>query len=140
LRHVVAGMVTRGRGHVVIVGSVAGLYPMPGSCVYTATKAALHAVSHVLRCELLGQPLRVTEIAAGRVATEIFDRKAADGSSAGQFLEGRAVLAPSDIAEAIVYAVEAPANVNVSRVEILPVAQAVGGLRFAKPALASEAG
>jgi NADP-dependent 3-hydroxy acid dehydrogenase YdfG len=140
LRQVIAGMVLRKRGHVVIVGSVGGLYPMPGSSVYSATKAALHAVSHVLRYELLGQPLRVTEVVAGRVTTEIFDRKSSESSAASQFLEGRAALAPSDVAQAIVYALDAPATVNISRVEILPVGQVVGGLRFAKPATVSEAG
>lgn len=134
LRHVIAGMVQRGRGHVVIVGSIAGLYPMPGSSVYTATKAAMHAVSHVLRHELLDKAVRVTEIVAGRVATEIFDRKTAPGSAQGQFLEGHSVLSAADIANAISYAIGAPANVNVSRIEILPVSQAVGGLRFAKSA------
>jgi NADP-dependent 3-hydroxy acid dehydrogenase YdfG len=134
MRSAVAGMVARGRGHVVVVGSVAGLYPMPGSSVYSATKAAMHAISDAMRCDLLGQAVRVTEIAAGRVETEIFDRKAAHADEAArQFFAGRDVLSPADIAGAILYAIDAPPHVNVSRIEILPVTQVVGGIRFAKP-------
>jgi len=134
MRAAVAGMVARGRGHVVIIGSVAGLYPMPGSSIYSATKAAMHAVSDAMRCDLLGQPLRITEIAAGRVETEIFDRKIPnDGAADEQFFAGRNVLRPADIAGAILYAIDSPVHVNVSRIEILPVSQVVGGIRFAKP-------
>jgi NADP-dependent 3-hydroxy acid dehydrogenase YdfG len=140
MRSAVAGMVARGRGHVVIVGSVAGLYPMPGSSVYSATKAAMHAVSDIMRCDLLGKAVRITEIAAGRVETEIFDRKASSADeAAGQFFAGRNVLSPADIADAILYAIDVPSHVNVSRIEILPVTQAIGGIRFAKPDRGSHA-
>jgi NADP-dependent 3-hydroxy acid dehydrogenase YdfG len=135
MRSAVAGMVARGRGHVVIVGSIAGLYPMPGSSVYSATKAAMHALSDAMRCDLLGKAVRVTEIAAGRVDSEIFDRKAAGSDEAArQYFAGRKVLRPVDIAGAVLYAIDAPVQVNVSRIEILPITQAVGGIRFAKPA------
>jgi NADP-dependent 3-hydroxy acid dehydrogenase YdfG len=139
MRSAVAGMVARGRGHVVIVGSVGGLYPMPGSSVYSATKAAMHAMSDAMRCDLLGQALRVTEIAAGRVESEIFDRKVSNTEAAAQFFEGRRVLSPADIADAILYAIDAPLHVNVSRIEILPTTQVVGGIRFAKPDTRSSA-
>jgi NADP-dependent 3-hydroxy acid dehydrogenase YdfG len=141
MRSAVAGMVARGRGHVVIIGSIAGLYPMPGSSVYSATKAAMHAMSDAMRCDLLGKAVRITEIAAGRVESEIFDRKIANADeAAGHFFAGRNVLSPADIAGAVLYAIDAPLQVNVSRIEILPVTQAVGGIRFAKPDRSSRAG
>lgn len=135
-RTVVAGMVARGWGHVVFIGSVAGLYPMPGSSVYSATKAAIHGLSDTLRCDLLGHTVRVTEIAAGRVESEIFDRKVSGDHAAAtrQFFAGREVLSSTDVAEAVLYAITARRHVNVSRIEILPVTQVIGGIRFARSA------
>lgn len=133
-RTAVAGMLARQRGHVVFIGSVAGLYPMPGSGVYSATKAAMHALSDAMRCDLLGHPVRVTEIAAGRVKSEIFDRKGSGDSAATarKFFDGRGVLDANDVANAVIYAIDTPPHVNISRIEILPVNQAVGGLKFGR--------
>jgi NADP-dependent 3-hydroxy acid dehydrogenase YdfG len=136
----VIGMLARRRGHIIFIGSVAGLYPIPGSGVYSATKAAIHALSDVMRCDLLGHPVRITEIAAGRVKSEIFDRKGSGDSSATarKFFDGRGVLNASDVADAVVYAINTPPHVNISRIEILPVNQAVGGLKFGRGAAAER--
>ena len=61
-RLILPGMVTRGRGHVVNIGSVAAMYPYPGGNVYGATKAFVKQFSHNLRADLLGTAVRVTDI------------------------------------------------------------------------------
>ncbi|MEO0388550.1 MAG: SDR family oxidoreductase [Pseudomonadota bacterium] len=121
-----------GRGHIVTIGSIAGLHTNI-SAVYGATKAALHRFSQNLRYELLGSGVRVTEICPGRVSTEFYqaaegdpDRIAALGQS------GIRELDPADIAAALLYAVDAPEHVNVATIEILPTAQAVGGVATAR--------
>ncbi|MGE0719253.1 MAG: SDR family oxidoreductase, partial [Alphaproteobacteria bacterium] len=127
-------MRTRG-GHVVTIGSIAGLHALPGSPVYAATKAAIHAMHAALKLELLGTRVRLTEICPGRVDTEIFGHAVGDPAKARvQFLDGYEVLQPADIAAAVWYAVSQPPNVNVGLIEITPTLQAVGGLQTLKPA------
>ena len=129
---VLPAMRRAGRGHIVTIGSIAGLHTNI-SAVYGATKAALHRFSQNLRYELLGSGIRVTEICPGRVSTEFYqaaegdpDRSAALGQS------GIRELDPADIAAALLYAVDAPEHVNVATIEILPTAQAVGGVATAR--------
>lgn len=130
VRSVLPGMIERRRGHIVNVGSVAGL-AAAGSALYGATKAAIHLFSRNLRLELHGTGIRVTEICPGRTATEFYDvaiddpdARAAATDTAGE------VLRPSDVADAIVYAVTAPWRVNVSLLELFPTEQTYGGADF----------
>ena len=131
VRAVLPGMIERRNGHVVNMGSVAGL-GAAGSALYGATKAAIHMFSRNLRLELRGTGIRVTEICPGRVATEFYDvaiddpevRAAAVDSGGGELLE------PGDIADAVVYAVTAPWRVNVSLLEVFPTEQTYGGAQF----------
>ncbi|MCC7272662.1 MAG: SDR family oxidoreductase [Alphaproteobacteria bacterium] len=121
-------------GHVVTIGSIAGLHPLPGSPVYAATKAAIHAMHGALRLELVGSRVRLTEICPGRVDTEIFGHAAGDAAKGrAQFLDGYEVLRPEDVAAAVWYAVSQPPNVNVGLIELTPTLQAVGGLQTLKP-------
>ncbi|MEM1265255.1 MAG: SDR family oxidoreductase [Pseudomonadota bacterium] len=125
---VLPGMRARRRGHVVTLGSISGLHTNV-SAVYGATKAALHRFSQNLRYELRGSGLRVTEICPGRVSTGFYG--AAEGDPQRIEAMGRSgirELDPEDIAAAILYAISAPAHVNVATIEILPVEQAVGGV------------
>lgn len=127
------GMRARGRGHIVNIGSIAGLHTLV-SAVYGSAKSAIHRLSQNLRFELSGSGLRVTEICPGRVTSEFY--AAAEGDRAKLAAMGRsgiAELQPEDIAAAILYAIEAPAHVNVATVELLPTEQAVGGVK-AEPA------
>lgn len=124
---VLPGMRARGRGHIVNIGSIAGLHTMV-SALYGATKAAVHLFSQNLRVELSGSGLRVTEICPGRVTTEFY--QAAEGDRTrleAMGTTGIQELLPEDIAAAILYAIDAPPHVNVATLEILPTAQAVGG-------------
>ena len=129
-RAVLPGMIERQRGHIVNIGSVAGL-AAAGSALYGATKAAIHLFSRNLRLELQGTGIRVTEICPGRVATEFYDVAVDDPEerAAAVDTDGE-VLRPSDVAEAILYAVTAPWRVNVSLLELFPTEQTYGGAAF----------
>jgi NADP-dependent 3-hydroxy acid dehydrogenase YdfG len=130
LRAVLPGMTQRKRGHVVNIGSVAGLYPIKSS-VYGASKGAVHLLSQNLRVELQGTGVRVTEICPARVRTEFFDVAIDDPETRKSIKEtGIQELSAGDIADAIMYAVEAPAHVNINLIEIQPTEQTFGGTRF----------
>ncbi len=114
-----------GRGHIVVVGSVAGVEVYPGGGGYTAAKHAVNAVVRTLRLELLGRPLRITEIAPGMVETEFsLVRFEGDEQRAAEVYRGIDPLSATDVAEVIAFALERPANVNIDYVAVKPVAQA----------------
>jgi NADP-dependent 3-hydroxy acid dehydrogenase YdfG len=124
-RAVVPGMVTRGRGHIVNLGSTAGRMTYPNGAVYCATKAAERSITEGLREDLLGTPLRVTTIDPGMVETEFSEvRFRGDKARAAKVYENITPLTPEDVADSIVYAVTRPAHVNISEVLLTPVAQA----------------
>jgi NADP-dependent 3-hydroxy acid dehydrogenase YdfG len=124
-RAVVPGMVTRGRGHIVNLGSTAGRMTYPNGAVYCATKAAERSITEGLREDLLGTPLRVTTIDPGMVETEFSEvRFRGDKTRAARVYENITPLMPEDVADAILYAVTRPAHVNISEVLLTPVAQA----------------
>jgi NADP-dependent 3-hydroxy acid dehydrogenase YdfG len=114
-----------GDGHVVIVGSVAGVEVYPGGGGYTAAKHAANAVTRTLRLELLGKPVRVTEIAPGLVETEFsLVRFEGDREKADAVYEGMTPLTAEDVADAVTYAVTRPPHVDVDYLSIKPTAQA----------------
>ncbi len=125
--HAVApNMVARKTGHIVNIGSIAGLYPLQ-SPIYGASKGAVRLASQNLRIDLEGTGVRMTEICPGRVVTEFLVQASGEEAARqtyGQFNE----LQPVDIADAIVYAVDAPWRVNVSTIEIVPTEQIIGGI------------
>jgi NADP-dependent 3-hydroxy acid dehydrogenase YdfG len=130
LKAVVPGMIERKRGHVVNIGSVAGLYPI-NSAVYGGSKGAMHLLSQNLRLELRGSGVRVTEICPGRVGTEFFDASIDDSNTLNKVKDtGINELRSEDIAEAMMYVLNAPWRVNVSLLEIVPNEQTFGGLHF----------
>ena len=123
-------MKEQARGHIVNIGSVAGLHTLYSS-LYGATKSAIHLFSQNLRAELHGTPIRVTEICPGRVSTGFF--QAAVGNEERLKVLGHSgikELTPTDIADAVLYALSAPAHVNITTIEIMPVDQAVGGMKL----------
>ncbi len=127
LRASLPGMVARNRGHVVNLSSVAALYPLSFT-IYGASKGALHRLSQNLRLELAGSRVRLTEICPGRVSTEFFDVAVDDLETRAAMKEtGISVLQAEDIADAIVYALDAPWRVNVSLIELQPTEQIFGG-------------
>lgn len=124
------GMAERGRGHVITIGSVAGLYPA-GAALYGATKHAVRGMVRNLRIETLGHGIRFTDIQPGRVRTEFYDVAIKDDAVREPIKEtGIDELRPEDIAEAIRWVAAQPKHVNVSALEIAPTEQTYGGVRF----------
>jgi 3-hydroxy acid dehydrogenase/malonic semialdehyde reductase len=124
-RALLPGMVERGRGHVVNLGSVAGTYPYPGGNVYGATKAFVRQFSLNLRSDLLGTAVRVTSVEPGMAETEFsLVRFGGDAAKAAKVYEGVSPLTGADVADAILWAVTRPPHVNVNAVELMPVQQA----------------
>ena len=130
LRVSLPGMLSRNRGHIVNMSSVAGLYPI-ASPVYGASKSALHQLSRNLRLELAGSRVRLSEICPGRVSTEFFDAAIDDPDERAAVKEtGINELTAEDIADAVVYALDAPWRVNVSLIELQPTEQVFGGMNL----------
>jgi 3-hydroxy acid dehydrogenase / malonic semialdehyde reductase len=130
LRLTLPGMIGRGRGHIVNIGSVAGLYPTV-SAIYGASKGAVRLMGQNLRLELRGTGIRITEICPGRVSTEFYDAAVPDAELRARMkTTGIRELSPADVAAAVLYAVSAPAHVNVSTIELQPVEQTYGGVSF----------
>jgi NADP-dependent 3-hydroxy acid dehydrogenase YdfG len=122
-------LLASGDGHVVVVGSIAGLEPYPGGGGYNAAKFGVRAVREVLRAELLGQPVRVTEIDPGMVETEFSTvRFGGDEERAAQVYAGVAPLTADDIADCIAWAATRPSHVNIDQIVVLPRDQS--GARF----------
>lgn len=121
------GMAGRRCGHIVNIGSIAGLHAI-GFPVYGATKGAMHLFSQHLRPDLKGTGVRVTEICPGRIATEFFDTAFPDEAERTAFTTGFELLKAEDIAAAILFALDAPWHVNVSLIELTPTEQAPGGV------------
>jgi 3-hydroxy acid dehydrogenase/malonic semialdehyde reductase len=131
-RAVLPGMVERGRGHVINIGSIAGTYPYPGGNVYGATKAFVHQFSLNLRSDLHGTGVRVTNIEPGMVGGTEFSavRFEGDQSKADAVYSGTQPLSAGDIAESVHWTASLPAHVNVNVIEIMPVVQSTGPLRI----------
>jgi NADP-dependent 3-hydroxy acid dehydrogenase YdfG len=124
-RAVVPGMVVRGRGHVVNLGSTAGELTYPNGAVYCASKAAERAINDGLRQDVLGTPIRVTSVDPGMVETDFsLVRFHGDSDRAAKVYKGVTPLAPEDVADTIVWAASRPAHVNIARVSLTTIHQA----------------
>jgi 3-hydroxy acid dehydrogenase / malonic semialdehyde reductase len=124
-RAVVRGMVARGRGHVVNLGSTAGELAYPGGSVYCGTKAAVNLINDGLRQDLMGTPVRVTCIEPGMVETEFSEvRFHGDQERAAKVYTNITPLTPDDVADAIVWATTRPARVNIAHMLMTTIDQA----------------
>jgi 3-hydroxy acid dehydrogenase/malonic semialdehyde reductase len=133
-RAILPGMVERGRGHVINLGSIAGTYPYPGGNVYGATKAFVHQFSLDLRSDLHGTGVRVTCVEPGLSGGTEFSvvRFGGDQARAGQVYQGVHPLEAGDVAEAVHWAASLPPHVNINVIEMMPVAQTFGPLAVAR--------
>ena len=124
-RQILPGMVRRRRGHVVNIGSVAGSTPYPGGNVYGATKAFVKQFSNNLRADLLGTPIRVSNIEPGLAETEFsLVRFNGDAARAAEVYKGMQPLAAEDIAEIICWVTSLPPHININSMDVMPVCQA----------------
>lgn len=118
-------LIASGDGHLINVGSIAGFETYPGGGGYTASKHALRAVTRTLRIELLGRPIRVTEVAPGLVETEFsLVRFEGDAQRADGVYSGMQPLTGEDIADCIAWAAGRPSHVNIDEILVRPRAQA----------------
>jgi len=124
------GLVARGRGHIVNIGSTAGEWPYPGGNVYGATKAFVHQFSMNLRADLLGTPIRVSNIEPGLCGGTEFSevRFHGDAAKAAKVYENTVPLSADDIAETVHWVTTLPAHVNINNLQMMPVCQANGPL------------
>ncbi|MEH2201820.1 SDR family oxidoreductase [Nostoc sp.] len=124
-RYVIPGMVSRDRGHVVNLGSIAGHQTYPGGNVYCATKAAVRAISEGLKQDLLGTQVRVTSVDPGMVETEFSEvRFHGDAERAKKVYQGVTPLTADDVADVIFFCVTRSPHVNINEVVLMPVDQA----------------
>ncbi len=133
-RAILPGMVARGRGHVINLGSIAGTYPYPGGNVYGATKAFVHQFSLNLRSDLHGTGVRVTCVEPGLSGGTEFSvvRFGGDQEQAGTVYQGVHPLEAGDVAEAVHWAASLPPHVNINVIEMMPVAQSFAPLAVAR--------
>lgn len=126
-RLVVPGMVERGRGHVINMGSIAGDYAYPGGSVYCACKAAVKALSDGLRIDLVDTPVRVTNIKPGLVETNFsVVRFRGNREAADNVYKGIRPLTGDDIAEVVYFAAAVPEHIQIAEVLVMPANQATG--------------
>jgi 3-hydroxy acid dehydrogenase/malonic semialdehyde reductase len=132
-RALLPGMVERGRGHVVNVGSVAGSYPYPGGNVYGATKAFVRQFTLNLRADVVGTGVRATSVEPGMAETEFsLVRFGGDAERAAKVYEGVSPLTGADVADAVLWAVTRPRHVNVNAIELMPEQQAFGPFQVSR--------
>jgi 3-hydroxy acid dehydrogenase/malonic semialdehyde reductase len=127
---VLPAMIAQAAGHIVNVGSMAGLYPL-SSALYGATKGAMHRLSTNLRLELQGTGVRVTEICPGRIQTEFYQVAIDDPGERAAILDTGAVeITAAECADTIAYAINAAPHININRIELQPTEQTYGGSQY----------
>jgi NADP-dependent 3-hydroxy acid dehydrogenase YdfG len=123
-RALIPGMIARDRGHVVNIGSIAGLTPYATGTIYSGSKHAVHGFSESLRLDFAGTGVRVTEIMPGLVRTNFALNRWGDSKRADAFYDDfGACLEPDDIARTVLFALEQPPNVVISQLVVVPSAQ-----------------
>ncbi len=123
--HVVRGMVERGEGHIINIGSLAGKEVYPRGNVYCATKYAVDAITKGLRIDLLGTGVKVTQISPGLVETEFSEvRFKGDKEKAKKVYQGYEPLTAKDVAEQIFYVTSLPKRVNINDLVLTALDQA----------------
>ncbi len=135
-RSLLPGMVERGRGHIVNIGSTAGEWPYPGGNVYGGTKAFVRQFSLNLRADLLGTPVRVSNVEPGLSGGTEFSnvRFHGDDERAAKVYSNTQAMTAEDIAETVHWIATRPAHLNINTVSLMPVSQAFGPLAVKRDA------
>lgn len=117
-------MISKGSGHIINIGSIAGKETYPGGNVYSATKHAVDGLTRAMRLDLFRHNIKVTQIAPGAVKTEFSEvRFKGDKETAAKVYQGYHPLLPEDVAEAVFYVTTLPGHVNINDLLIMPMAQ-----------------
>ena len=123
-RAVIPGMIERDHGHIVNIGSIAGISPYATGSIYSGSKHAVHGFSESLRLDFAGSGIRVTEILPGVVRTNFALNRWHDQARAERFYDDfGACLTPEDIARTVMFAIQQPPNVVISQLVVVPSAQ-----------------
>jgi 3-hydroxy acid dehydrogenase / malonic semialdehyde reductase len=126
---VIPGMIKRGQGHIINIGSVAGRETYLKGNVYCATKHAVHSLSKAMRMELVQHNIKVTLISPGAAETEFsMVRFKGDEKTAKSIYVGYNPLKAEDIAQCVEFCVHLPAHVNIDDMLVMPTAQATATL------------
>ena len=121
-RALIDGMLARGSGHVVNMGSIVGLSPQATMTAYVSSKYAVHGLSETLRLDYAGRGIRVTEIMPGLVRTGFAQQRLGDAQAAEQYYDScEQCLQPEDVAQTVLYALQQPKHVEIAQLVILPV-------------------
>ncbi len=124
-RNIAPLMITRGKGHIINIGSIAGKETYPFGNVYCGTKHAVDSITKAMRIDMVSEGIRVTQVAPGAVETEFSNvRFKGDDAKADSIYNGFEPLHPEDIANAVYYCASLPAHVNINDMVIMPTAQA----------------
>jgi 3-hydroxy acid dehydrogenase/malonic semialdehyde reductase len=116
------GMLERGSGHVVNMGSIAGLKPYATGTAYVSSKYAVHGLSDTLRLDYAGRGIRVTEIMPGLVRSGFAAQRLGDTQQGQEFYDGfEQCLQPGDVADTVLYALRQPQHVEIAQLVVLPV-------------------
>ena len=123
-RYIIPGMLDRGRGHIINIGSIAGHAAYPRGSVYCGTKAAVKLITEGLKQDLIGTPIRVSSVDPGLVETEFsIVRFHGDAAKAEKVYQGLTPLSAMDVADVIFFCATRPAHVNINDVVLMPVDQ-----------------
>ena len=133
-RQIVPGMVERGRGHVINIGSIAGQEAYPKGAVYNASKFAVDAITKSLRMDLVDTPIRVSTVDPGLVQTEFsLVRFHGDDNKANAVYDDITVCSPEDVADAVLFCATRPAHVSINQIVLMPTAQASAMVKHVGP-------
>lgn len=126
-REIIPYMVSKNSGHIINIGSTAGMYAYADGAVYCATKAAVKFLSDGIRIDTIDKNIKVTTIQPGIVETDFSEvRFYGDKAKAEKVYKGVKALKPEDIADITVYAANQPEHVQISDITIMATKQATG--------------
>ena len=121
-RALIEGMLARGSGHIVNMGSIAGIKSYATMAAYVSSKYAVHGFSETLRLDYAGRGIRVTEIMPGLVRTGFAQQRLGDAQQAQEFYDdAEQCLQPEDVARTVLYALQQPKHVEIAQLVVLPV-------------------
>jgi 3-hydroxy acid dehydrogenase/malonic semialdehyde reductase len=119
---VIHGMLDRGRGHILNMGSIAGIKPFATVAAYVTSKYAVHGFSESLRLDYAGKGIRISEIMPGMVRTGFASERLGDKDEAEAFYDSfEQILTPEDVAQTVLFALQQPRHVEIAQLVILPV-------------------